>query len=119
MTCEVCNDKRYIKVVRDDGREAIERCDFCSFFGDNDPRTLRDEDAAFLARSDGIQCATEYPCVLTNSRSELHEIAEYMGEFARAVTFDEALILAKGMFPEESHTITTNLAEIIRNKSLM
>jgi hypothetical protein len=52
--CIACGDKQYLISVQDDGRQAIERCDACAYFGDDDPRTLSDTDAAKLARDDGI-----------------------------------------------------------------
>jgi hypothetical protein len=62
--CEVCNGKRYLVCSRDDGREAIERCDNCAWFGSNDKRTLWDEDAAKLATADGFVCDTSYPYIV-------------------------------------------------------
>ena len=52
--CIACGDKRYLISDRDDGRPAVERCDACAYFGDDDPRTLSDTGAAKLARNDGI-----------------------------------------------------------------
>lgn len=60
--CDCCGGKRYLIATRDDGIVAIERCDNCSWFGENDKRTIFDEDAAELARRDGIACAAVYPC---------------------------------------------------------
>ncbi|MBO0715714.1 MAG: hypothetical protein J2P55_00055 [Rhizobiales bacterium] len=66
--CDVCNGKRYLICERtEDGRKAVERCDACSWWGENDPRTLWDEDAAKLAQADGIACAPTYPCYLTEA----------------------------------------------------
>lgn len=64
MTCENCLGKRYLLSVRDDGRLAVERCDTCSWFGRNDPRSLLDTQAAALARRDGIKCRDRYPCTV-------------------------------------------------------
>lgn len=63
-TCTSCEGKRYIIGVRDDGRKAVERCDSCQWFGDTDPRTLTDEQAARIAQEDGVACQSEYPCHL-------------------------------------------------------
>ena len=62
--CECCDGKRYLVCTRDDGREAIERCDNCAWFGANDRRTLWDEDAAKLAAKDGFICDSVYPCII-------------------------------------------------------
>jgi hypothetical protein len=53
--CDVCNGKRYLICTRSDGRRAIERCDECA------SDCLSDEQAAILARHDGIDCAESYP----------------------------------------------------------
>lgn len=64
--CDVCAGKRYRICERsDDRREAVERCDRCSWFGDDDPRTIHDEDAAKLAQVDGVKCQLTYPCYVT------------------------------------------------------
>jgi hypothetical protein len=57
--CEACENKRYLIATRDDGREAVERCDACC------ADDVTDVEAATLARADGILCSTTYPCVLT------------------------------------------------------
>jgi hypothetical protein len=54
--CQICEGKAYLISERDDGRKAVERCDMCAH------DTLSDEQAAVLARHDGIQCAESYPC---------------------------------------------------------
>jgi hypothetical protein len=64
VKCPICHGKRYLIATRDDGRQAIERCDECQWFGENDPRNKSDEDAAQWARADGIKCGTTYPCYL-------------------------------------------------------
>lgn len=56
--CGVCNGNSYIVCNRSDGRQAIERCDACS------SSFLSDEQAAALARRDGIECDDTYPCYL-------------------------------------------------------
>ncbi|MGY4434930.1 hypothetical protein ACVWWO_007407 [Bradyrhizobium sp. F1.13.1] len=56
MTCEACNNKAYLICTRSDGRRAVERCDMCA------ADCLSDEQAAILARYDGIACAESYPC---------------------------------------------------------
>lgn len=56
--CEKCKDKKYVISLRDDGKNAIERCDDCQF--------ISDEEAAILAQDDGIMCASIYPCYLKN-----------------------------------------------------
>ena len=50
--------------------------------------------------------------------SELNEIADGMGTLTRAVSFAEAMILAKRVLPDETHTVISNLADQIRRKSL-
>lgn len=60
--CAVCGDKRYLIAERDDGFSAVERCDACSWFGENHPLTLRDDEAAALAEADGIAALHDYPC---------------------------------------------------------
>ena len=65
MACEICNDKKYLVCLRcEDGREAIERCDACQWYGDDDSRTLSDEDVVTFARADGIACFSDYPCYI-------------------------------------------------------
>ena len=56
--CEVCHDKRYLIMKRDDGRYAVERCDNCAV------DYLNDEQAAARARKDGVRCAHQYPCYI-------------------------------------------------------
>jgi hypothetical protein len=58
MTCNVCNGKAYLICTRSDGRKAVERCDECAM------NCLSDEQAAILARYDGIDCAESYPCIV-------------------------------------------------------
>jgi hypothetical protein len=65
--CTVCADMRYLIASRDDGFLAIERCDECSWHGDNDSHTLSDEDAAKLARANGHEVADGYPAYLLNN----------------------------------------------------
>lgn len=57
-TCEVCNNDRYLVMTRSDGCDAVERCDECS------NGVLTDEQAARLARFDGIECDMTYPCYM-------------------------------------------------------
>ncbi len=64
IKCEICYGKRYLVSTRDDGHQAIERCDECQWFGENDPRNKSDEDAARWAQADGIDCLAEYPCLV-------------------------------------------------------
>lgn len=62
--CQSCHGLRYIIALRsEDGMHAIERCDECS------EDVLSDEDAAQLARRDGISCYTSYPCYLHDQES--------------------------------------------------
>jgi hypothetical protein len=56
MKCPICEGRAYLISERDDGRKAVERCDACAH------SALSDEQAAVLARHDGIQCAESYPC---------------------------------------------------------
>ena len=56
--CPACGGKAYFVAERSDGREAIERCDVCAV------DVLSDEQAAVLARHDGIACEETYPCYL-------------------------------------------------------
>ena len=58
VDCEVCENKRYLIATRlsDDNRRAIERCDSCV------SELLDDLQAASLARTDGINCDSTYPC---------------------------------------------------------
>lgn len=58
--CEVCSGKVYLIAERDDGRRAVERCDACA-------GNLSDEQAAILARYDGIPAAEEHPHVVPES----------------------------------------------------
>lgn len=58
VTCEACNNHRYIIALRDDGRKAIEACDSCA------SHILPDDKAAAIARWDGIDCNETYPCYL-------------------------------------------------------
>ena len=62
MVCKECDGKKYRIARRSDGCLAVERCDTCCWHGDNDPRTIWDEDAAKLARIDGVICDISYPC---------------------------------------------------------
>jgi hypothetical protein len=64
MKCSVCKGKGYLISTRADGREAVERCDECQWFGENDPRNKFDEDAAKWAQEDGIKCLPNYPCLV-------------------------------------------------------
>ena len=64
--CSECQGRRYRVATRDDGYIAIERCDACSWYGDDDPRTMSDSDAAEIARMDGIRCELIYPCYVLN-----------------------------------------------------
>jgi len=57
--CAVCNDAHYLICERDDGCDAVERCDACS---DN----FSDEEAAVWARIDGVKCALRYPCYVVD-----------------------------------------------------
>lgn len=58
--CEICKNRRYLICMRDEGVLAVERCDECT------PEYWGDEDAAILAKRDGINCMPDYPCyVLT------------------------------------------------------
>lgn len=66
--CPACGGKRYLISTRDDGREAVERCDNCAWYGDNDPRTISDIDAAKLAQADGMDCESTYPCYVRESK---------------------------------------------------
>jgi hypothetical protein len=63
-TCTTCNGQTYLVRERDDGRQAIERCDACA------AGVLSDEQAAILARHDGIQCSERYPCVISAKQDE-------------------------------------------------
>ena len=57
--CMECKNKRYtIRLRSEDNRLAVERCDECS------SEILTDEQAAILARYDGVKCSEEYPCYL-------------------------------------------------------
>ena len=56
MSCKVCEGKAYIICERNNGLKVIERCDECA------ANCLSDEQAAVLARYDGIDCAEGYPC---------------------------------------------------------
>jgi hypothetical protein len=67
MACKVCKGKRYVISRRDDGKDAVERCDECSWHGENDPRTMWDEDAAKLAQAAGIDCDGAYPCYVRHA----------------------------------------------------
>jgi hypothetical protein len=60
--CDVCNGKAYLICTRTNGRRAVERCDECA------SKCLSDEQAAILARYDGIECAESYPCYLKEKR---------------------------------------------------
>lgn len=71
--CPVCADKRYVICHRAaDGRAAVERCDSCSCFDWDREWTkfsgyLSDADAAALARADGVNCRSAYPCYVIPS----------------------------------------------------
>jgi hypothetical protein len=54
--CGICSGKKYLLSTRDDNRKAVEACDNC--------RTgeFNDEDAAKLAKLDGVDCCDIYPC---------------------------------------------------------
>lgn len=56
--CDICGNKRYLIATRlsDYDRRAIERCDSCA------SDILTDIQAAVLARADGINCDSDYPC---------------------------------------------------------
>jgi hypothetical protein len=58
QACPTCQGKSYIVCERSDGKRAIERCDACS------ANCLSDQQAATLARHDGIKCAESYPCFI-------------------------------------------------------
>jgi len=58
--CSVCGVKKYVVSEREDGLFAVERCDECSRFSG----VQFDEDAAELARQDGIECSMTYPCYI-------------------------------------------------------
>lgn len=60
--CHICGGEKYLIITRDDGFDAVERCDEC--FGVPD-----DEGAAELARADGIACMNNYPCYVTGRLS--------------------------------------------------
>ncbi len=55
--CRVCSGYHYLIATRIDDRLAVERCDACSL-------DLNDTQAADLARRDGIECESDYPCYL-------------------------------------------------------
>ena len=61
--CPICRGKKYL-VCDYEGRPAVMRCDECQWFGEDDPRTLWDEDAAILAHKDGIKSEDTYPCFI-------------------------------------------------------
>ncbi len=69
--CEICENKRYLIATRlsDDNRRAIERCDSCV------SELLDDMQAAALARADGIQCDSDYPCYVHAPRPVSHHSA--------------------------------------------
>jgi hypothetical protein len=62
ISCSICKGKAYLVCQRDDGREAVERCDACA------DGVLSDEQAAVLARRDGIDCEEAYPCYVKGKR---------------------------------------------------
>ena len=61
LTCPTCGGKAYVIAELDDGKRAIERCDTCAV------DCLRDEQAAILARHDGIDCAETHPHIIKES----------------------------------------------------
>jgi hypothetical protein len=54
--CVACCGRAYLIVTRGEGRTAVERCDSCA------AGVLSDQQAAILARYDGIECTESYPC---------------------------------------------------------
>jgi CRISPR/Cas system-associated protein Cas10 (large subunit of type III CRISPR-Cas system) len=65
--CEICKDKKYLVSTRDDGEDAIEACDNCR--EDN----FYDEDAAKIAKLDGVDCFDIYPCFVKQSIFKYYE----------------------------------------------
>jgi hypothetical protein len=59
--CPECGDNRYLIATRDDGFEAIERCDACQILPNGTP-AMFDSDASLLAQCDGIAALHDYPC---------------------------------------------------------
>lgn len=85
--CPVCLGKRYLVSTRDDGREAIERCDECAWYGDDDPRTLHDTDAAKLAAKDGFVTDPDYPCIIRQRPLAVrHKDLAYAWELLKRIT---------------------------------
>lgn len=66
--------------------------------------------ASLIYRAQDARTATE--------QTALVEFADTLGGFARAVTYDEALFLAKQIMPDETNAVHDSLAVAIRNKSL-
>jgi len=60
MLCLICQNKSYIISEREDGLFAVEHCSDCWRISG----VQFDEDAAALAREDGIECCLTYPCYI-------------------------------------------------------
>ena len=71
--CNKCEGKRYVVVEREDCMFAVERCDDCSSI-------ICDEDAAKLARADGINCLMEYPCYLEMTEDIIDKYTTFRSE---------------------------------------
>ena len=67
--CVMCDSKRYLVCIHDNGFLAVERCDECT------ANYLTDAEVARIALNDGIECRLTYPCYLSTDA-----VRKWLGE---------------------------------------